>query len=239
MNMSLDYYQILGIRPDAPLKLINSAHKAMLNEYHPDKNPSNREEATKRSALINEARDVLCNPSKKALYDSNRVVKNSGSEFSAKERAEAQEAKRRAEADGAGLELPEDRARDLERAAGPADLRDAVGAHGGRAGLPRGLPRRDDPPSSVSPGDPAQPRRVFSNPPAIGAALAWAAPTLELLVAARVLQGLGAAGPRIVSLALIRDIYSGRQMARIMSFVMVMLSLWVKASYAYSLLITL
>jgi len=87
--MSLDYYQILGIRPDAPLKLINSAHKAMLNEYHPDKNPSNREEATKRSALINEARDVLCNPSKKALYDSNRVVKNSGSEFSAKERAEA------------------------------------------------------------------------------------------------------------------------------------------------------
>lgn len=117
MNMSLDYYQILGIRPDAPLKLINSAHKAMLNEYHPDKNPSNREEATKRSALINEARDVLCNPSKKALYDSNRVVKNSGSEFSAKERAEAQEAKRRAEADAKRAKQAREEAESLRKQA--------------------------------------------------------------------------------------------------------------------------
>ena len=117
MNMSLDYYQILGIRPDAPLKLINSAHKAMLNEYHPDKNPSNREEATKRSALINEARDVLCNPSKKALYDSNRVVKNSGSEFSAKERAEAQEAKRKAEADAKRAKQAREEAESLRKQA--------------------------------------------------------------------------------------------------------------------------
>lgn len=115
--MSLDYYQILGIRPDAPLKLINSAHKAMLNEYHPDKNPSNREEATKRSALINEARDVLCNPSKKALYDSNRVVKNSGSEFSAKERAEAQEAKRKAEADAKRAKQAREEAESLRKQA--------------------------------------------------------------------------------------------------------------------------
>jgi DHA1 family bicyclomycin/chloramphenicol resistance-like MFS transporter len=36
----------------------------------------------------------------------------------------------------------------------------------------------------------------------------------------RFLQGLGAAGPRIVSIALVRDRYAGRQMARVMSFVM-------------------
>ncbi len=53
-----------------------------------------------------------------------------------------------------------------------------------------------------------------------GAALAHQAQSLELLLAARVLQGLGAAGPRIVSLALVRDLYAGREMARVTSFVM-------------------
>ena len=53
----------------------------------------------------------------------------------------------------------------------------------------------------------------------IGAAMASVAQTLDLLLAARVLQGLGVAAPRIVSVALIRDLHSGRQMASIMSFV--------------------
>lgn len=52
----------------------------------------------------------------------------------------------------------------------------------------------------------------------IGAALASVAQSLEMLLAARVLQGLGVAAPRIVPVALIRDLYSGRQMASIMSF---------------------
>lgn len=49
----------------------------------------------------------------------------------------------------------------------------------------------------------------------VAAALAWAAQSLEVVLAARVLQGVGAAGPRIVAMAIIRDLYSGRQMARI------------------------
>ena len=53
-----------------------------------------------------------------------------------------------------------------------------------------------------------------------GAALASVAPTLDLLLLARVLQGLGAAGPRIAGLALVRDLYAGREMARVTSFVM-------------------
>ncbi|MEP1354874.1 MAG: multidrug effflux MFS transporter [Tateyamaria sp.] len=56
---------------------------------------------------------------------------------------------------------------------------------------------------------------------ALGAVLSWMAPTLELMLAARVLQGLGAAGPRVVSAAIIRDLYSGRAMASIMSLTMV------------------
>ncbi|WP_294224780.1 multidrug effflux MFS transporter [uncultured Shimia sp.] len=44
--------------------------------------------------------------------------------------------------------------------------------------------------------------------------------TLEWLLAARLFQGVGAAGPRVVTLAIVRDLFSGREMARIMSFVM-------------------
>lgn len=55
----------------------------------------------------------------------------------------------------------------------------------------------------------------------IGAAIAWQAPTLEWMLFARLIQGLGAAGPRVVSMAIVRDLYSGRQMARIMSFTMI------------------
>ena len=55
---------------------------------------------------------------------------------------------------------------------------------------------------------------------AVGAVLSWAAPTFEMMLAARVLQGLGAAGPRVVSAAIIRDLYSGRSMASILSLTM-------------------
>jgi MFS transporter, DHA1 family, multidrug resistance protein len=40
------------------------------------------------------------------------------------------------------------------------------------------------------------------------------------MILGRVLQGFGAAGPRIVAMAMVRDLYAGRAMARIMSFVM-------------------
>jgi DHA1 family bicyclomycin/chloramphenicol resistance-like MFS transporter len=56
----------------------------------------------------------------------------------------------------------------------------------------------------------------------IAAAFACAyAQSMEQLMAARLVQGLGAAGPRVVSLALVRDRYAGRGMARIVSFVMI------------------
>ena len=59
----------------------------------------------------------------------------------------------------------------------------------------------------------------------VGSLLAWVAPSLELLIAARVLQGLGAAGPRVVSMALVRDLYNGRDMARIISFAMLVFTI--------------
>ncbi len=41
-----------------------------------------------------------------------------------------------------------------------------------------------------------------------------------LLLAARALQGAGCAAPRVIAIAVVRDLFGGRQMARVMSFVM-------------------
>lgn len=58
-------------------------------------------------------------------------------------------------------------------------------------------------------------------------AAAWAAfaPSMESLLLARVVQGLGASGPRVVGQAMIRDLYMGRQMAKVSSFVMMTFTL--------------
>ena len=53
-----------------------------------------------------------------------------------------------------------------------------------------------------------------------GAAIAVSSTSLSVMLAGRFLQGFGAAGPRIVSVALIRDLFEGRMMARVMSFIM-------------------
>jgi DHA1 family bicyclomycin/chloramphenicol resistance-like MFS transporter len=55
---------------------------------------------------------------------------------------------------------------------------------------------------------------------ALGCLLSIAARDFEQMLLGRLLQGVGAAGPRIVSIALVRDQFSGREMARVMSFVM-------------------
>ena len=44
--------------------------------------------------------------------------------------------------------------------------------------------------------------------------------TFEMMMLGRALQGIGMAGPRIVAIAIVRDGFEGRAMARIMSFVM-------------------
>lgn len=54
----------------------------------------------------------------------------------------------------------------------------------------------------------------------LGCLLSILSTDFEMMLLGRLLQGVGAAGPRIVSIALVRDQFKGREMARIMSFVM-------------------
>ncbi len=55
---------------------------------------------------------------------------------------------------------------------------------------------------------------------AAGCLLSMLTTSFQIMLVGRVLQGLGTAAPRIVVVALIRDQYGGRAMARVMSFVM-------------------
>ncbi|WP_348538712.1 multidrug effflux MFS transporter [Shimia sp. R10_1] len=55
--------------------------------------------------------------------------------------------------------------------------------------------------------------------------IGWQSQTLELVLLARFFQGVGAAGPRIATLAIVRDLFAGREMARIMSFSMMIFTL--------------
>ncbi|MBX2827357.1 MAG: multidrug effflux MFS transporter [Flavobacteriaceae bacterium] len=55
----------------------------------------------------------------------------------------------------------------------------------------------------------------------IASAICVYAESLEVMVAGRILQGVGLSAPRTICIAIIRDIYSGDYMARIMSFVTV------------------
>jgi DHA1 family bicyclomycin/chloramphenicol resistance-like MFS transporter len=54
----------------------------------------------------------------------------------------------------------------------------------------------------------------------IGSVLALLSQNLSMMLAGRLLQGLGVAGPRTMTIAIVRDKFSGRSMARVMSIIM-------------------
>ncbi|HEY1096389.1 MAG TPA: multidrug effflux MFS transporter, partial [Alphaproteobacteria bacterium] len=54
----------------------------------------------------------------------------------------------------------------------------------------------------------------------VGSITCYCAATLPVMLAGRMLQGIGVAGPYIASVSIVRDKFSGRDMARVMSLVM-------------------
>lgn len=63
-----DYYEILGLSKDATAGDLKKAYRKMALEYHPDKNPGDKE-AEERFKEVAEAYDVLSDPDKRARYD--------------------------------------------------------------------------------------------------------------------------------------------------------------------------
>lgn len=81
MNVTKDYYGILGILPSAEFAVIKAAYKAMMTIYHPDKCQCSKEDAHKRCVEINEAHNVLSDKSKRAHYDKEREKLNTKFSF--------------------------------------------------------------------------------------------------------------------------------------------------------------
>lgn len=66
--MKKDFYEILGIDKSASPEQIKKAYRKKAIEYHPDKNPGDKE-AEEKFKLAAEAYEVLSDPDKKARYD--------------------------------------------------------------------------------------------------------------------------------------------------------------------------
>jgi molecular chaperone DnaJ len=63
-----DYYQTLGVAKDADAETLKKAYRKLAMQYHPDRNPGDKQSEAKFKEL-NEAYDVLKDDQKRAAYD--------------------------------------------------------------------------------------------------------------------------------------------------------------------------
>lgn len=138
-----DFYQVLNVSRDAEDVVIESAYRALMKRYHPDKTNGDPASA-ERAKLINEAYSTLKDPESRARYDRSLGVQSTGTRAGTAQKAQrasetSRDAAPPAQRQGARLE-----------AAGPADLTSlffiglalliGVGALGSLMGIRAGAP---------------------------------------------------------------------------------------------------
>ncbi|XP_021948474.1 dnaJ homolog subfamily B member 6-B isoform X1 [Folsomia candida] len=67
--MTVDYYKVLEVAKTSTNADIKKAYRRLALKWHPDKNPDNQDEATRKFKEISEAYEVLSDESKRRLYD--------------------------------------------------------------------------------------------------------------------------------------------------------------------------
>ena len=63
-----DYYEVLGVQKGSSKEDIKKAYRKLAMQYHPDRNPGNKE-AENKFKECSEAADVLLNDEKRARYE--------------------------------------------------------------------------------------------------------------------------------------------------------------------------
>jgi len=65
----MDCYSVLGVSKTASTEDIKKAYKKLARKWHPDKNPANQDEATRKFKQVSEAYQVLVDDKKRRVYD--------------------------------------------------------------------------------------------------------------------------------------------------------------------------
>ncbi|MCX7959055.1 MAG: DnaJ domain-containing protein, partial [Deltaproteobacteria bacterium] len=63
-----DYYEVLGVSRNSDIREIKSAYRKLAFQYHPDRNPGDKE-AEEKFKEASEAYEVLSDPQKREMYD--------------------------------------------------------------------------------------------------------------------------------------------------------------------------
>ncbi|MCX7141692.1 MAG: J domain-containing protein [Proteobacteria bacterium] len=64
----MNCYEILEVSPNASQEVIRAAYKSLMQRYHPDRNPGDRE-AAEHASRVNLAYEVLSDPARRAAHD--------------------------------------------------------------------------------------------------------------------------------------------------------------------------
>ena len=73
----IDYYKVLGVKPNASLAEIKSAYRKLARKSHPDVNPNS--EAARQFALLSKAYHTLIDPQERSYYDDQLKAQNNRS----------------------------------------------------------------------------------------------------------------------------------------------------------------